>query len=130
MVHNPYRGNFDRAEDIELWVRTNERPDLKIAFVPKFLYCYREFGSASSHKVRTSNRSMRQIAGKYPMSFWDRLRVNSRLILVLILSILYASEVTRLLVQKGRDVGHYSEGNQKLFELELSKISEFHSSCG
>jgi hypothetical protein len=57
------------------------------------------------------------------MSFRDRLRATGRLSLVQTISILYASKFVRLLVQRRRNMDHYSEGNQKLFEIELSKIS-------
>ncbi len=127
-IRNPYRSNFDRAEDIELWVRTNEKQDLKIAFIPDALYFYREFDSTSLHKTNTSSRSIRRIASKYPMNSWERLKVNGRLSLVQAISILSASRFGRVMIQRKRNMGHSSEGNQKLFELELSKISELNPS--
>jgi glycosyltransferase involved in cell wall biosynthesis len=123
-VRNPYRSNFDRAEDIELWVRTNEKQDLKVAFIPANLYFYREFDSTSSEKTSGSIRSMRKIASEYPMNIWERFKASSRLSLVQTISILSASRFLRLMVQRKRNMDHSSEENQKLFELELSKIGE------
>jgi glycosyltransferase involved in cell wall biosynthesis len=129
-IRNPYRIGFDRAEDIELWVRTNEKQDLNVAFISDNFYFYREFDSTSSRKVNTSIRSMRKIASQYHMRSWERLRVRGRLVLVQIMAILSVSGFVRILAQRRRNTDHYSEEDRKIFELELSKIIELHSSCG
>jgi len=61
-IRNPYRMGFDRAEDIELWVRSNENQDLKVGFISDNLYYYREFDSTSTQKIKKSIRSFRQFA--------------------------------------------------------------------
>jgi glycosyltransferase involved in cell wall biosynthesis len=127
-IRNPYRIGFDRAEDIELWVRTNEKQDLNISFISDNFYFYREFDSTSPKKVNTSIRSMRRIASTYHMSFWERLRVRGRLVLVQILAILSMSGFVRILAQRRRNTNHYSEKESRLFELELAKINELHPS--
>ncbi|MDA9227033.1 glycosyltransferase family 2 protein [Actinomycetota bacterium] len=122
-VRNPYRMGFDRADDIELWVRTNEKQDLKISFISNNLYFYREFDSTSPRKVRTAVRSMRKIASQYPMRFWGRLIVRGRLVAVQILAILSVSGFVRILAQRKRNTDHYSKEDRKIFELELAKIN-------
>jgi glycosyltransferase involved in cell wall biosynthesis len=123
-IRNPYRGNFDRTEDMELWVRTNQRQDLKIALLADNLYFYREFDSTSTQKVRRSLRSHRLIAKEYPMSPWERLRFNGRLGLSQIISVLLASKLIRILIQKRRNTNNFSIEVKSLFELEFSKIKE------
>jgi glycosyltransferase involved in cell wall biosynthesis len=127
-IRNPYRIGFDRAEDIELWVRTNEKQDLKVAFISDNFYFYREFDSTSSRKLNTSIRTMRRIASEYPMSFWECLRVRGRLVLVQIIAILSVPGFVRILAQRRRNMDHYSEEDRKIFELELAKINELDSS--
>ena len=127
-IRNPYRRNFDRAEDIELWVRTNEKQDLKIALIAETLYFYREFDSTSAQKSNKSNRSMRQIANENPMNIWENLKFQGRLGLVQLVSIFAAMRTVRVIRQRRRNAEYSSEENRKLFEIELLKINELDSS--
>lgn len=127
-IRNPYRSNFDRAEDIELWVRTNEKQDLKIALIADALYYYREFDSTSTQKSNKSNRSIRQIANENPMNIWENLKFQGRLGLVQLVSIFSAMRTVRVIRQRRRNAEYSSEENRKLFEIELSKINELDSS--
>lgn len=100
---NPYRLGFVRAEDLELWVRTNEKDDLNIAFIPNNLYFYREFDSTSAEKVRLSVSSIRRIAEEYPMCQRERIKLNVRLRLLYVVSVLSSLRFFRYGIQKFRN---------------------------
>ena len=130
---NPYRLGFDRAEDLELWVRTHEKDDLKIAFIPDNLYFYREFDSTSVEKVRLSLTSIRRIAGEYRMCQWERIRLEARLQLLYVASVLSSMKFFRHLIQRLRNRIRRSPellrsnkifyGNERL-RIEILKITD------
>jgi len=114
---NPYREGFDRAEDVELWVRSNECGDLSIAFVPEPLYFYREFDSTSIPKGLRSIRSLKKIAKIYPMKSSEILRFRARISLAQLATLLSGSKMIRT----GRHRRRNLLSNDTCFEIQFGK---------
>ena len=63
---NPYHPtDYLRAEDIELWCRTNLEGRLHLRQLPQLLFFYREEGNVSLRKVLASYHTDRKILWKY-----------------------------------------------------------------
>lgn len=124
-IRNPYRNGFDRAEDVELWVRTNNKDDLKIDLIEGNLYFYREYGSTSSKNAMLSVKSHRLIAGQFPMSHRERFHIYWRLALTKFASLLTVAGFIRITIQRRRNSHLKSDEHSKYLKLELSKINKF-----
>ena len=114
---NPYREGFDRAEDVELWVRSNECGDLSIAFLPEPLYFYREFDSTSIHKSADSISSLKRIAKIYPMKTSETLRFRTRISFTELISLLSRLKSFRTYRQRRRN----ARSNDTRFKTQFSK---------
>jgi len=114
---NPYREGFNRAEDIELWVRSNQNRDLAVAFVPEPLYFYREFDSTSIPKGLRSIRSLKKIAKIYPMKSSEILRFRARISLAQLATLLSGSKMIRT----GRHRRRNLLSNDTCFEIQFGK---------
>lgn len=53
------------AEDYELWLNAAIKNDLKVGFLPEYLYYYREEGNATKQKMLKGYTTQIQIIQKY-----------------------------------------------------------------
>lgn len=119
---NPYREGFNRVEDIELWVRSNQNRDLAVAFLPEPLYFYREFDSTSTIKTTNSILSLRKIADIYPMKISERMRFHVRTSLGLLVNLLSGARVMRTIRQRKRNGQRRDTVIQAQFMKELAQL--------
>lgn len=62
---NTYNEKNALAEDYELWLNAAIKDDLKIGFLPEYLYYYREEGNATKEKMLKGYTTQIQIIQKY-----------------------------------------------------------------
>ena len=62
-LRNPYDPSDHLAEDYRLWVRSEIKRDLAVAFIREPLYFYREEGSVTPEKILVSQRIRREVIG-------------------------------------------------------------------
>ncbi|TCB80443.1 glycosyltransferase family 2 protein [Acinetobacter sp. ANC 4173] len=67
-LRNLYSLDYPRAEDFELWCRTYDQKDLKIAILPDLLLFYREFGNISIDNILKTCLDQHKITNYYKIN--------------------------------------------------------------
>ncbi|ENV47591.1 hypothetical protein P255_01950 [Acinetobacter brisouii CIP 110357] len=92
-LRNPYNENNRLAEDYELWLMAYLKNDLKVGFIEKPLYYYREDQSIQLKKLLTAYDSQVDIISKVPSKYIDkrtkRKFINKFLVKKIIVRILF-----------------------------------------
>ena len=94
---NRYSEDFPRAEDFELWSRSSEKKDLKMAVLPDLLMFYREEGSLKINNIIDSYKDVSKIYTKYsPNGSYSKDIVKLKMKIIVAKLLFYSGNLQKL----------------------------------
>ncbi|OSY88148.1 glycosyltransferase [Tenacibaculum holothuriorum] len=118
---NIYDENLSVAQDLDLWLRSSKRNDLKIISISEPLYIYREENNVTTKKLLKAYKNERRMIRKY-VGHYSLLIFKSYLksIVVSILSVFGKVKI----LQKNRSKKEITQSELKLYKEAIKIIKE------
>ena len=119
---NKYSEEYPRAEDFELWTRTINNKDFKMAVLPDLLLYYREEGNLSVDKILNTYSDVFKIYSSYhPYGKFNLNAIKKNLKMLIVKGLYYSGNLQKLASRRNSS---FSEAEIVIHQDILDKITK------
>lgn len=119
---NKYSEEYPRAEDFELWTRTINNKDFKMAVLPDLLLYYREEGNLSVDKILNTYSDVFKIYSSYhPYGKFNLNAIKKNLKMLIVKGLYYSGNLQKLASRRNSS---FSDAESVIHQDILDKITK------